>query len=286
MEITPNYARIEIWRNQCNLSQRDLCSQVGISERTYRNLISNNSNTENHTKAVLDAIRAMAPILSPNNPGQFLRDIFGISDSIQTLIDNMHAALPYASDFVEKVTPLFLDTSNPIDCSLIIASFTGLLCQTGHRVLLSSKYTAGQFFAQFFTEMACELAVCKLELDPRTLEPIYGALIRNLLSLSGSGNGIASNEIVPVLDMLRCARIQNDSAERLKAIRAAFYVLYDNFYNIRTANAMSSLCSALSNISVLCTDYICTAPNTFILGSAIYNYCIALSSLPKEVGNA
>lgn len=277
MALNPNYSCIETWRKKSELTQEELCKKVNVSVRTYRSIV--NGETRKRTDAVMDAISSMANILSPDDPTAFLRDVFGIGN-IKTIIDDINAAIPYAPFFVSKVIPLFFESSNPIDCSEIISSFTAILCNTYGQLSRSDRKTA----RPFLTEMACELSMCHLESDPHTLEPIWASLIHNMSSLAD--NGIPSNEVAPVLDFLRDSRIHNIHTDRLKAVRAAFFTIYDNFYSINSPEATSALCYALSDISVLCTDYTRPAPDTFYLGFAIYEYCIALSAIPPEVGNA
>lgn len=278
MEITPNYSVIETWRKKSELTQEDLCSRSDISVRRYRSMIKGELTKQ--TPAIASAIQNMANILSPDDTAAFLRDVYGVGN-VQPIIDDINAAIPHSPLFVSAVTPLFLETGNPINCSEIISMFTAVMCGTYSQLPLSTRHHVA---GPFLTEMACELSMCSLETNQHTLEGIYTSIISNLSILSD--NGIPASEVTPVLDMLRLGRIHNSPTERLEAIRAAFFAIYDHFYSINSPDGTLALCEALSDISILCTDYTCSAPDTFSLGFAIYEYCTELLSNQNEVDNA
>ena len=270
MNEIPHYERIESWREKCKMTQKELCAQSGISERTYRSIISGES--RNRTTAVIAAVEQMANILSPENPNAFIQDIYGLG-SLQCLIDDIKAALPYATSFADDLAPLFSWDSAPIDCSYIISSFAGLLRSTYNNA------NANNTVYKFLCEMACELSSCNLETDSRTLEPIWSSLISNITVLCECG--LPSEQAIPVLNLLRQSRIKNISNERFFAIRAAFFLLFDNYDSV---SSVGEFYTAISDVAVLCVDYKLSSPSTFSLAYTIYDYCMELSA-NTGVGN-
>ena len=259
-----DFSVIEKWRKKANITQAELCAAVGISERTLRDLESG-SGDRKRTNAVIDSVLKMAPILSPENPDEFLNELYGIGE-VSELVDHIKGRIPYAANFADSLAPLFMamNGSTPIDCSQIISDFLAILRHDFRKITSVDTYPIFNFIA----EMSLSVDNCELEPDPRTLEIMWSSLITDIKSLIQCG--LSADDANPVLEMLRQGRISRDATLRLNAIRAAYYTLFDNYYSLCNEERYYM---ALSDIAILCVGHKRTAPYCFSLGIAITNCC-------------